>query len=91
MLSCIVCDLPATRKVCGFLGVNATKGCSKCLKSFPTFSFGSKPDYSGYQFENWTSQTHRDHYQKCLLSKNARTATDRSRVEKEMEQGTLNS
>ena len=30
ILSCVVCDIPATRKVCGFLGTNATKGCSKC-------------------------------------------------------------
>lgn len=34
LLTCIVSDLPATRKVCGFLGVNATQGCSKCKKMF---------------------------------------------------------
>ena len=41
ILSCITCNLPATRKVCGFYNFNALKGCSKCLKSFPTASFGS--------------------------------------------------
>ena len=31
ILTCIGSDLPATRKVCGFLSYNATKGCSKCF------------------------------------------------------------
>ena len=53
LLTCIGSDLPATRKICGFLSYNADKGCSKCLKSFPTESFGEKPDFSGYDCENW--------------------------------------
>ena len=44
ILTCITCDLPATRKICGFANFNALKGCSKCLKSFPTSQFGAKPD-----------------------------------------------
>ena len=35
-MNCVVCDIPATRKVCGFLGANATKGCSKRLSEFKT-------------------------------------------------------
>ena len=31
-LACVVCDMPASRKVCGFLGHNATFGCNKCFK-----------------------------------------------------------
>ena len=34
-LTCIACDILATRKVCGFLSHCANKGCSKCLKEFP--------------------------------------------------------
>ena len=30
----VCCDLPATRKLCGFYSFKALKGCSKCLKSF---------------------------------------------------------
>ena len=30
---CCACDLPAGRKVCGFVGFNATLGCSKCFKN----------------------------------------------------------
>ena len=34
-LLCVACDIPASRKVCGFLGHSADIGCSKCLKRFP--------------------------------------------------------
>ena len=33
-LLCIACDIPAGRKVCGFLSHSAAKGCSKCYKEF---------------------------------------------------------
>lgn len=29
-LLCVSCDIPAARKVCGFLGHAARLGCSKC-------------------------------------------------------------
>lgn len=45
-LLCVACDIPACRKVCGFLGHSANLGCSKCLKRLPWGS-GSK-DYSGF-------------------------------------------
>ena len=34
VIGCAVCDLPATRKVCGFANFNANCGCSKCMKTF---------------------------------------------------------
>ena len=34
-LMCVACDIPAARKVCGFMGHGANLGCSKCLKFFP--------------------------------------------------------
>ena len=34
MLSCVSCDIPASRKLCGFLGHNAKLGCNKCYKQF---------------------------------------------------------
>ena len=36
-LLCIGCDIPATRKVSGFLGHRATLGCSRCLMSFQQY------------------------------------------------------
>lgn len=50
-LLCVACDLPAGRKVCGFLGHSARLGCSRCLKELPG-SVGSM-DYSGFDRENW--------------------------------------
>ena len=41
-LICAACDIPASRKLGGFLGHAANKGCSRCLKSFPTERFGDK-------------------------------------------------
>ena len=52
-LLCTSSDIPATRKLCGFVGHGAVKGCSRCLKSFPTAEFGTKPDYSGFQRSTW--------------------------------------
>jgi len=33
-LTCCVSDIPATRKLCGFVGHSAALGCSKCAKKF---------------------------------------------------------
>ena len=33
-LLCVACDIPAARKICGFLGHMAKLGCSKCTKEF---------------------------------------------------------
>ena len=54
-LICVACDIPAARKVCGFVSHNALLGCSKCLKPFPTASFGEKPNYSGFDRDNTIS------------------------------------
>ena len=52
-LTRVSCDLPATRKVCGFMGHKAAMGCSKCKKKFVSVSFGDKLEYSGYNHESW--------------------------------------
>ena len=56
-LICVMCDIPATRKVCGFAGHSACYGCSKCLKKFPSDVFPNKLDYSGYDRESWEPRT----------------------------------
>ena len=56
-LTCISCDLPATRKLCGFLSCSASHGCSKCQKHFPCIQFGEKLDYSGYERDEWLPRT----------------------------------
>ena len=60
-LLCLACDLPAGRKVCGFLGHSATLGCSRCMKHF-CGSVGNM-DYSGFNRERWPPRNlnkHRD-------------------------------
>ena len=55
------CDIPAARKVCGFVGHRALKGCSKCLLSFPTECFGEKGDYSNFDRTSWDPRTNSSH------------------------------
>ena len=45
-LCCVSFDSPATRKIFCY-GYQATYGCSKCLKHFPS-SYGVPPHYSGF-------------------------------------------
>ena len=66
-LSCCACDIPASRKLCGFLGHKATLGCNKCLKEFvhhPTPSSGNCTDYSGFNRENWPLRNNVQHRNK---------------------------
>lgn len=52
ILLCISCDIPACRKVCGFLGHNTHLACSKCTKKFPG-NAQEGFDYSGYVTASW--------------------------------------
>ena len=56
--------------------------CSKYLKDFPTESFRSKPDYSGYDFEYWPKRETLVHVQKIIATKYAITATARRTIER---------
>ena len=38
------CDIPATRKLCGFVSHSASLGCSKCLKKFPSITVAGKKE-----------------------------------------------
>ena len=46
-LSCVACDIPAARKVSGFVGHAPRLGCSKCVREF------TGNDYSGYGRHTW--------------------------------------
>ena len=81
-LLCISCDLPATRKVCGFISFSSLHGCSKCMKKFTCDAFGSKSDYSGYDRETWKVRTKDEHLQQVSKLNDARTATDQQQNEK---------
>lgn len=55
----MACDIPAGRKVCGFLGHSAKHGCCRCLKAFPG-TVGAT-DYSGFDQSKWTPRTNSGH------------------------------
>ena len=59
--SCIACDVPAARKVGGFIGHKGKRGCSRCLKEFKVERFGDYPDYSGFKKCDWEPRTHALH------------------------------
>ena len=56
--------MPASRKVCGFLGHNASLGCNKCYKKF-TCLVGEATDYSGYDRHLWIFRNCDLHRQYC--------------------------
>ena len=74
----VSCDLPATRKICGFSGHSATMGCSKCLKKFPCLAFGEKNDYSGFERDQWQHRDMSQHLNavKCVQSSLTPTQMD---------------
>lgn len=77
----VACDLPAGRKVCGFLSYNAQLGCSKCLKKF-TGSVGAL-DYSGFDRQNWPVRTNLQHRQKSENLLRCTTKTELQQRESE--------
>ena len=68
-LLCVACDLPAGRKVCGFLSLAAGKGCSKCYKLFYGSVGNNSVCYAGFDRALWTPRSHRQSVQvimKCV-------------------------
>ena len=84
ILSCVSCDLPATRKVCGFYSFSSLYGCSKCLKQFVTTCFGSKPDYSGFDFRLWQPRNLEIHRTKAFSASMAVTASAQLQIEQSL-------
>ena len=78
-LLCVACDLPAGRKVCGFLGHAAHYGCSRCKKKF-TGSVG-KMDYSGFDREKWPRRCGKLHQKTGLAMRNFQTIKERDNEE----------
>ena len=67
-LTCIACDIPATRKICDFLAHRATLGCNRCYTAFTqvTDNDGSKwATWSGFDWAQWMPRTNREHRERC--------------------------
>lgn len=82
-LLCVTCDVPAARKVCGFLGHRANKACTKCLKQFPTLAFGEQPNYSGFNRESWPERSNESHRQHCIEHRACITKVSQAKIERE--------
>ena len=82
---CCACDVPATRKLCGFVAHSATLGCSKCLKPFPSVQVSGvkRMDYSGFDRETWQPRSPQVHYDKAIEYLHADTQSRRKAITKE--------
>lgn len=56
----VACDLPAARKVCGFLSYSANLGCSKCYEQFSQ-GFGIRNCYANFEREKWVLRSNNQH------------------------------
>lgn len=82
-LLCTCCDIPAARKVSGFVGHSAYRACSCCLKPFPTAAFREKPYYSGFCRGMWLPRTTESHIVYATRYKCAKTHKERKEIESE--------
>jgi hypothetical protein len=81
-LVCVACDLPAGKKVAGFLGHTAKLGCSRCLKVFPG-GIGNK-DYSGFDRTMWPPRTNSSHRSAAMRTKRCCNITQQQKLESEL-------
>ena len=81
-LLCLGCDLPAGRKVSGFLSYSANLGCSRCYSNFGTGVFG-KQDYSGFDRAQWVPRTVEKHRDDIKAILQCSTKTERKHKESE--------
>lgn len=79
-LTCVTCDIPASRKVCGFLGHNAALGCNKCLKRFDV-KFNQPTDFSGFDRESWTARSCEQHRNDVKVVRREVTKTGKQAAE----------
>lgn len=78
-LLCVSCDLPAGRKVCGFLGHGARYGCSRCGKCFE--GCVRQMDYGGFERDSWPPRSALEHRQVCHKLLNCNTKKDQHEIE----------
>ncbi|XP_065892610.1 uncharacterized protein [Dysidea avara] len=81
---CCASDIPASRKLCGFVAHSATLGCSKCLKPFPSEKIAGvkRTDYSGFEKETWQPRSLSVHVTKALEYLHADSEAERKRITK---------
>lgn len=56
-------------------------GCSKCWKTFPREAFGEKPDFSGFDVDEWVERSGEEHKALAKRLLQAKTKTEKSKLE----------
>ena len=77
----VSCDLPAARKICGFLSHSANLGCSMCYTEFSE-GFGQR-NYSNFNRDSWKKRTNSQHRSDVEKIRKAKTKTERTKLESE--------
>lgn len=80
----VACDLPAARKVCGFLSFSANLGCSRCFEKFGR-GFSRKNYYGNFERDNWEMRSNSRH--RSDVNKLFKCTTKTQRDKKEIELG----
>ena len=75
----VSCDLPAGRKVCGFLSYNANKACTKCNCCFSE-GFG-KTNFSNFNRDLWTARTVAAHRDNVKIIMQSTSKSEQSKLE----------
>ncbi|OAD65474.1 hypothetical protein PHYBLDRAFT_120079, partial [Phycomyces blakesleeanus NRRL 1555(-)] len=77
----VACDIPAARKTCGFTSHNSTCACYKCNRQFARIDGTTAVNYFGLKFLEWVGCTKEENRRHANLWKNAKTLTERKRLE----------
>ncbi|OAD75965.1 hypothetical protein PHYBLDRAFT_142948 [Phycomyces blakesleeanus NRRL 1555(-)] len=79
----VACNIPTTRKTCGFTSHNSTCVCNKCNRHFKRIDGSTIVNYSGFKFSDWVSRTKEENIEHVIMWKNARTLAERKQLEVE--------
>ena len=77
----VPCDMPVSRKVCGFFGHAALLACTRCLKIFPGSIRDGTKNYSSFDRVSWPHRSNSNHRTAIDKIKAAKTLNDRDRLE----------
>ena len=84
-IGCLSCDIPASRKVAGFIGHSGRLGCSKCFKEFKSVDgFGGNLDCSGFNRQEWPKRSNVQHRMDVRRVQSCTSKTAREKMESEL-------
>lgn len=79
----VACDIPASRKVCGFTAPGATCGCNKCANQWdPNPKHSLSRDYSNFNMHEWIPRTKEQNRQRAAEWEKVRTDQERKSHER---------